>query len=359
MKNISTHKHLLKIFRILLPALTNLILLQAVYAQDTYSLILSDTSTFDTDCGKITSATWSVKNDSCMLYTPYFRKETEGTTVLSYNFRINQSGNGDFTDLAYVQIQKNNGTWVTDTILHAIGYSAVHTLTGSLSVEYNETVRFRVTLRTNANSEFWAVFTGNMTVTGSFETYGGWPPPLGELPVELDYFSGMSADNTMILKWATYSETNCDYFNIQRSFDGINFETIAFVDGAGNSNSYLKYAYVDEDILPVEILYYRLKQVDMDGQFEYFGPVAIEKSYKTKQMEIAPNPSQVSGSIHISLPVTDSNLSNVVIYNGMGVEIVNSVVEGPEFMITLNSPGLYIVAVTNSENKLFDKLIVK
>ena len=114
-------------------------------AQNTFTLNLKDTSTYQTTCGKVISSQWSVKNDSCLLYTPYFRKETAGCQNDSYDFKINQSGNGDASDVAYVQYELN-GTWVTDTVLHASAYSAVHQLTGTIQVCYGDVIRIRIIL---------------------------------------------------------------------------------------------------------------------------------------------------------------------------------------------------------------------
>jgi hypothetical protein len=360
MKQIYTLKHFLKIFRTLLPVFYNFILLPVVYSQDTYSLTLSDTSTYDNNgCGKITSSKWTVKNDSCVLYTPYFRKETQGTTIVSYDFRINQSGNGDFNDIAYVQLQREHGGWITDTLIHASNYTSIHNLMGSVSVVYGETIRFRVILETDSKTEFWSVSSGNMTVTGSFETYSGWPPPLNGLPVEMDYFAGSYLNNAIVLKWATFSESNCDYYTIERSTDGKNYEMVAFVDGAGNSNQYLKYAYADEDKIPESKIYYRLKQVDMDGKFEYFGPIAIENNPEKLHITVSPNPVTSFSNILLSFHNEQSQKNQVQVFNSLGCLVINRIVEGVNFMFTLSEPGLYIVVASNDTSVEYNKLTVK
>ena len=92
---------------------------------------------------------------------------------------------------------------------------------------------------------------------------GGGSTPL---PVELLYFDA-SADNSVLLSWATATEINNDYFSIERSEDGVNFYEIGKVNGNGDSNKEITYEFTDKFVLaPVE--YYRLKQVDFDGQFE-------------------------------------------------------------------------------------------
>lgn len=360
MNKIFTLKHFLKIFRIWLPLFYMVILLPVAYSQDRYELTLSDTSTFDNDgCGKITAATWTVKDDSCVLFTPYFRKETLGTTVVLYNFRVNQNGAGDTNDVAYIQLQRNLGEWVTDTLVHAQGLNNVdYTLSGSLSVVYGETVRFKAVLITDSHQDFWSIFSGS-SVTGSFETYSGWPPPLASLPVELDYFTGIYFNNAFVLKWATFSEVNCDYYNVERSIDGVNYETIAFIDGAGCSNEYFKYAYIDENDIAEEIVYYRLRQVDVNGKFEYFGPVAVY-NHERLCVNISPIPAETFSPIFVSFPNAQNDITRVQVFNDSGQQLINSCVYGEDFAFVVSEPGFYIVAVTSGNHKVsYNKIAVR
>lgn len=88
------------------------------------------------------------------------------------------------------------------------------------------------------------------------------------LPVELYYFKCDSKDSKIELYWSTLSETNNDYFIIQRSIDGINWENIATINGAGNSNYQLYYEYADK-YPEIGYNYYRLVQVDINGVYNY------------------------------------------------------------------------------------------
>ncbi|MEH0157245.1 hypothetical protein V6R21_24240 [Limibacter armeniacum] len=89
------------------------------------------------------------------------------------------------------------------------------------------------------------------------------------LPVELIFFSAKKQVNNILLTWATASETNNDYFEIQRSIDGKNYEVVGSVKGNGNSQSRIDYDFTDEFIFS-GIIYYRLKQIDYNGVFEFF-----------------------------------------------------------------------------------------
>lgn len=97
----------------------------------------------------------------------------------------------------------------------------------------------------------------------------------GILPVELMYFKAIAIHNVIELQWATASETNSDYFLIEKSSDGFQWATVNIVNSAGNSNELVEYSLVDA-VAQSGVIYYRLKQVDFDGAYEYFAPVAVE-----------------------------------------------------------------------------------
>lgn len=103
-----------------------------------------------------------------------------------------------------------------------------------------------------------------------------------DLPIELLYFKGSVYNFENILHWSTASEHNNDYFTIEKTKDGIDYTTVAIIEGAGNSTTRLYYEYIDENITS-EILYYRLKQTDYDGRFEYSPIISIDnRSNRTK-----------------------------------------------------------------------------
>lgn len=99
---------------------------------------------------------------------------------------------------------------------------------------------------------------------------------LNILPIELLSFSAKNIDDReVLLEWSTASETNNDFFTLERTLDGENFEIIGTVNGAGNSTSTLNYSFVDDN--PYSgISYYRLKQTDFDGSFAFSELEAVE-----------------------------------------------------------------------------------
>lgn len=96
--------------------------------------------------------------------------------------------------------------------------------------------------------------------------------PIG-LPVELIYFEGTEYSNTNLLKWATATEYNSDYFVIEESIDGIDWKYLTSVQSAGNSTNQINYSYIDYQCNALS--YYRLLQYDLDGVYKTYGPISI------------------------------------------------------------------------------------
>jgi hypothetical protein len=186
--------------------------------------------------------------------------------------------------------------------------------------------------------------------------------PCTILPITIkDFIVLPEFDGTVSLKWSTYSERNNDFFTIERSTDGVNYVEIHKQVGAGNSTSELNYGAVD--FLPEPGLnYYRLKQTDFDGNFEYFEPVAVNVIPAMLNMTLIPNPTSRDASVllssrsrqHVSIEVID--LTGKQLYHT--ADFIN---EGnTSFTMpseTWNS-GTYIVRVITDKETLTEKLIV-
>jgi hypothetical protein len=119
------------------------------------------------------------------------------------------------------------------------------------------------------------------------------------LPIQLINFSATPSNNYVHLNWTTASETNNDYFTIESSNDAVNFKEVSRLSGAGNSNSILTYSSVDTN--PYSgVSYYRLKQVDYDGNFVYSDLEVVNMNVLSEvDMVVSPNP--VIGSLDIRL----------------------------------------------------------
>jgi len=133
----------------------------------------------------------------------------------------------------------------------------------------------------------------NQTLTATFSNgFSGFGAGIAGmmLPLRLIDFTGRLEKNQVVLNWKTSFEQNSKGFDIERSYDGNNFKSIGFVGAAGNSNSTRMYSFNDRDVVqPVN--YYRLKQLDLDNQFEYSKVITIKKgSSSAKPFAVLNNP---------------------------------------------------------------------
>lgn len=115
--------------------------------------------------------------------------------------------------------------------------------------------------------------------------------PITPLPVELSRFEGKATQSGISLEWETASEINNSHFEVERSADGSAFEKIGSVAGHGNSVATIEYSYLDKHPNP-GTNYYRLRQIDFDGKYEYSNVVAVTAPEATQalQVQVAPNP---------------------------------------------------------------------
>lgn len=112
--------------------------------------------------------------------------------------------------------------------------------------------------------------------------------PNSILPIEWKYFIGENIGTTNKLKWASETETATSHYELERSYDGYNFETITLIVAAGNSLNETNYGY--DDLYPFDgINYYRLKLVNLDGSIEYSDVIALETKIQFKS-KLYPNP---------------------------------------------------------------------
>ena len=171
----------------------------------------------------------------------------------------------------------------------------------------------------NSIGNFYAS-SGN-SVVGGTASAGYAQLTSSSLPVSLVNFSGYSKDNKNVLNWTTASEMNNKGFDVERSADGRNFSSIAFVPSKasnGNSSSPLIYSYEDQGGYGVSQYYYRLKQIDMDGRGIYSSTLFI-KGESIQQLVIEnlyPNPVGEEFSLELYSPLKDR--VHLVVIDGNG-----------------------------------------
>lgn len=103
------------------------------------------------------------------------------------------------------------------------------------------------------------------------------------LPIELTTFTGTKIGRANELKWITSTESNNDFFTLEKTTDGLCFELVGFHDGAGTSTSQNHYNMIDDNVKQA-INYYRLKQTDFDGVFKYEGYISVDNRPVPKEI---------------------------------------------------------------------------
>lgn len=174
----------------------------------------------------------------------------------------------------------------------------------------------------------------------------------GVLPVELVSFSGDKKEGYNEISWTTSMELDNDYFQVQKSINGKDFKTIGEVDGNGQSEEEINYLYYDTD--PDASAYYRLKQVDFDGTTEYSKTIYVGASYADKIfMNIKENGRYVNIDPH-------HKTTSVIVYDMRGSIVLNKMIDK---MTSIDyshlSSGVYSITAFNSNDKTFQKFIVK
>lgn len=172
------------------------------------------------------------------------------------------------------------------------------------------------------------------------------------LPIELIKFEVSCNSESIIFNWSTLSELNNDYFVIEYSRDGIKFEEISTHDGAGNSNILINY----EEILLNDLYeesYYRLRQVDFNGESSYSDVKIIDCN--TNKIIIYPNPSDGL----ISVKGVDKNVL-IEIFDGRGSMIYQSYLSSSNSVFDLRAfaSGVYTLKVSEMGNIVFKRFVL-
>jgi len=175
----------------------------------------------------------------------------------------------------------------------------------------------------------------------------------GIVPVELISFSGNIVDGNVLLKWSTASELNNYGFEIQRSYNGSDFVSVGFVDGAGTTIQQKEYSFSDKLRFKGSV-YYRLKQIDFDGKFSYSETINVtyEKPLDFSLSQNYPNPFNPHTSIMYSLG--NRELVTLKLYDITGQEIktlVNEIMDAGNYSISLDASslasGIYLVRMVS------------
>jgi hypothetical protein len=181
------------------------------------------------------------------------------------------------------------------------------------------------------------------------------------LPIELQAFSGQCSGSEVVLNWATVSEYENDYFEVQRSENGVDFSTIGTVMGQGTATSLHNYIFRDGQ--PINgIGYYRLKQVDVSGNFTYTQTISEECRSNDEWVELYPNPSSGESILTLYTSYSKEAIVRILDVNGRLLSSETAQIDNTMKKLELNisdaNPGVYTVLVELEEKTITKKWIV-
>lgn len=183
-------------------------------------------------------------------------------------------------------------------------------------------------------------------------------------PVEFESFEGVVKNGFNELSWTTASELNNDFFVLEKSQDGLSFEEVNQIDGAGNSQTTLSYRTRDYTPFP-KLTFYRLKQVDFNGTYSYSQTLRLENTVEEARfLEIFPNPSkgQFQITARLGAETETSNLVRVVSITGKTVyqkTLDRTALIGHQVSLNQLTPGFYFVQVLSAHNNIQQRILIQ
>ena len=284
----------------------------------------------------------------------------------------------DFSISPIVSVNKAapNGYWTITSSSGIAGgtYTTTATATGFYGV--SSLAGLRLLKRSNSSSA-WSLTGSAVTPTGttsipvvsrtSITSIGGdfgigADSSVNSLPIKLISFDAkLLAENKVQLNWNTASEIKNNYFDVERSENNIEWQSIGKVDGNGTTNIVSNYQFSDQMLKQIqhdETIYYRLKQVDFDGIGAYSKIVSVKFNSVQEQISIYPNPSD--GNFVIENDVTQNSNINVTIINLIGEKLWSNSYDLQSGKNTTNinvkalSPGIYFLQIEDNKKQIIE-----
>ena len=266
-----------------------------------------------------------------------------GSTTISRG-HMEQDVNGQVSILRYYDIVPANNSGLDATVRFSYLDEEVNT-----NVE-TDLAPFRFNGSTwDENVVNDSDVSANYVETAGVDAFSLWTlAESSALPVELVYFRAEATkDEQVLLQWETATEINNDYFIVERSSNGFQFEYLQEVLGAGNSFQLTKYVSYDKKPLS-GINYYRLKQVDYDGSFEYSNIQVVEFGQIVRQISVYPNPTY--GVLKFNRELT----GRIIVYNAFGQVVWQKFDAGTlrDLDLSFLSTGTYVLKNVDVEGHL-------
>jgi N-acetylneuraminic acid mutarotase len=181
-------------------------------------------------------------------------------------------------------------------------------------------------------------------------------------PIELISFSGKNQGSKNSLHWETATETNNDFFTLERSMDAIHYEAIAHIDGAGNSTGNISYSYTDATLPDTaELFYYRLKQTDFDNKSSYADVISLTVASSENKPPVIYS-DHITGQLTVYYYFRRSEEIIFEVFDVMGRPVYKKMVYAEKAGRTIfsaemppSAEGIYIARISSSEGTLLSQ----
>lgn len=219
------------------------------------------------------------------------------------------------------------------------------------------------TLPTGASLTTDNIETASFTAGGGADqnnNFGVWGGSIAALPVEWLTFTGVQVPLGVELNWSTAMEENNSHFEVQRTQNGEEWTTIGEVSGAGFTNEVSDYLFLDENPVP-GVNYYRIKQIDYDGFYDFSRVVVVEVHSNTPVFNVVLSPNPASDKVTVTWNKTTANASVSIL--DMSGKLVYSAddVSGYKTQLDLTAlnNGLYFIRVQSDESLTTERLLIR
>ncbi|GGK86433.1 ice-binding family protein [Rufibacter glacialis] len=197
-----------------------------------------------------------------------------------------------------------------------------------------------------------------LTTAGAINTYGNTVMTFeGEettLPVVLTNFSAVAKSKGVTLVWTTASEQDNERFEVERSHNGKTFSKIGEVKGSGTSAVLMTYTFLDL-AAPTGTSYYRLRQVDTDGQHQYSHVISCHQTVASFQHigKVYPNPS--TGMF--MLPASGGAVQHYRVLNVLGYALAQGTLKNGSLDLSHLSAGTYLLELTGASGRSIQRIV--
>lgn len=194
-------------------------------------------------------------------------------------------------------------------------------------------------------------------------TNSGLCLPGALLPISLVSFKAYIIEEAVVLEWITSTETNNDYFTIERSVDAKRWEELMEINGAGNSSQFIE--YIEKDYEPLDgISYYRLKQTDFNGDVFYSNTESVKFENDNFSLNLFPNPINFGETLEVDFNRITGKKVFLVMRDVTGRTYFSRTIIDYEEEGILGIPfnksipaGVYLITAS-SENDVFSKKLI-